>query len=159
MITRSAAAIHTRDAFRLRSHRVRSHCVRSVPLALAPFAVPADAAFARNWISKASLGGASAVELYGVALYIALSCIFAGGSGTVPPASPTEYYFQSAMVILGSSVWAYVLSSGCGIIATLNPNGVHYRHMMDELNYFAREKRCAPAGEQTRALRLSPPCP
>ena len=45
------------------------------------------------------------------------------------------------MMILGSSVWAYVLSSGCGIIATLNPNGVHYRHVMDELNYFAKEKR------------------
>jgi hypothetical protein len=38
-------------------------------------------------------------------------------------------------------VWAYVISSGCGIIATLNPNGVQYRHTMDELNFFARDKR------------------
>jgi hypothetical protein len=45
------------------------------------------------------------------------------------------------MMLVGSSVWAYVISSGCGIIATLDPSGVHYRHMMDELNYFAREKR------------------
>ena len=37
---------------------------------------------------------------------------------------PRQNITQSFMVIVGSSVWAYVLSSGCGIIATLNPNGV-----------------------------------
>ena len=50
-----------------------------------------------------------------------------------------------------TQVWAYVISSGCGIIATLNPNGVHYRHMMDELNYFARDKRLP--SEMTIKLR------
>ena len=45
------------------------------------------------------------------------------------------------MCVMGSAVWAYVISSGCGIIATLDPNGVQYRHMMDELNYFAKDKR------------------
>lgn len=101
-------------------HAIRcSAAATHTALRLRPPAVRTDAAFARNWISKSSLGGASAVELYGVALYIALSCIFAGGSGTVPPSSPTEYYFQSVMVILGSSVWAYVLSSGCGIVCAL----------------------------------------
>jgi hypothetical protein len=38
-------------------------------------------------------------------------------------------------------VSADVISNGCGIIATLNPNALYYRHMMDELNYFARDKR------------------
>ena len=45
------------------------------------------------------------------------------------------------MMLLGSSVWAYVITSGCSILATLDPYGVQYRHMMDELNHFARDKK------------------
>ena len=43
-------------------------------------------------------------------------------------------------MMLGSAVWAYVISSACGILATLNPGQVRYRHNMDELNYFARTR-------------------
>ena len=49
-----------------------------------------------------------------------------------------RYYAMMAMSVIGSAVWAYVISSSCGIIATLNPSVLHYRHLMDELNYFAR---------------------
>lgn len=98
-------------------------------------------AFGTNWIHKAGLTQATPNEIYSVALYVAFSSIFSGSGGTVVPASPLEYYFQTLMMLVGSSIWAYVISSGCGIIATLNPNGVHYRHMMDELNYFAIDKK------------------
>ena len=119
-----------------------------------------------------------------MALYVALTTIFSGSGGTIVPANSFEYYCQSLMMLLGSSVWAYVISSGCGIIATLgkhqrsrsgprqplrlfqaslccsskpasaaayvpssipsvraDPNGVHYRTKMDELNFFAKDKR------------------
>ena len=58
-----------------------------------------------------------------------------------------EYYLLTAANVLGSAVWAYVISSACGIIATLNPSGVHYRQVMDEFNYFA----CA-VGESSSGL-------
>jgi hypothetical protein len=38
------------------------------------------------------------------------------------------------MNLLASMVWAYAITTGCGIMATLNPNELHYRHTMDELN-------------------------
>ena len=44
------------------------------------------------------------------------------------------------MMLIGSCVWAYIISAGCGIIATLNPQGVEFRQTMDELNYFSRDK-------------------
>ena len=99
------------------------------------------AAFGRNWVDKAKLTDATPRQLYGVAIYIAFSNIFSGSSGTIVPASPLEYYTQAVMMLIGSSVWAYVISNGVAIFATLNPNGVHYRQMMDELNFFARDKR------------------
>jgi len=40
------------------------------------------------------------------------------------------------MLFIGSSVFAYVIGSICGIISTLNPVQVQYRQTMDELNFF-----------------------
>jgi len=98
------------------------------------------AAFGSNWVTKARLNDATPRQLYSVALYIALSNIFSGSSGNIVPASPLEYNMQTVMMLVGSAVWAYVITSGCGILATLDPYGVMYRHQMDELNYFAKDK-------------------
>ena len=43
------------------------------------------------------------------------------------------------MMILGSFVWAYVIGSLCGILATLNPHKAAFRNMMDNLNMFVSE--------------------
>ena len=56
----------------------------------------------------------------GVSLYVALNNIF-GGSCEINPGNFLEFYAQSVMLLLGSSVWAYVIGSACGIVATLDP--------------------------------------
>ena len=85
------------------------------------------------------MNDATATELYGPALYLALSNMF-GGSGEPSPANYSEFYVQAAMMLVGSSLWAYIIGSACGIIATLDPQGVEFRQTMDELNYFAKDK-------------------
>lgn len=92
-----------------------------------------------SWIQKAGMSDASPWELYGPALYLALSNMF-GGSGEPSPANYVEFYIQGLMMLVGSSLWAYIIGAGCGIIATLDPQGVEFRRTMDELNYFARDK-------------------
>lgn len=42
-------------------------------------------------------------------------------------------------MLCGSCVWAYVIGSCCGILATLNPALLEYRQQLDELNVFLRE--------------------
>lgn len=76
--------------------------------------------------------------LYGVCLYVALTNIF-GGSCEINPANAQEYYLQSLMMLCGSCVWAYVIGSCCGILATLNPALIEYRQTMDELNVFVKD--------------------
>ena len=49
------------------------------------------------------------------------------------------------MLLLGSAVWAYVICSGCGVLATLQPRKLEYRQTMDELNYFCRAERIPPS--------------
>ena len=86
---------------------------------------------------------AGAFRLYGASLYVALSNIF-GGSCELHPANYAEYYVQCLMMLVGSSVWAFVIGSGCGIIATLNPERIEYRQTMDQVNYFARSRKLPP---------------
>ena len=79
-----------------------------------------------------------ALQLYGVCIYTALTNIF-GGACEIYPMHWSEYFVQAAMMLCGSCVWAYVIGSGCGILATLNPALLEYRQQMDELNVFVRE--------------------
>ena len=99
------------------------------------------AAFGRSWLARANLEDATPGQLYGVALYVALACIFSGSGGSIVPASPLEYYVQAFMMMLGSAVWAYVVANGVSILSTLNPHKVHYRNQMDQLNFFADDKK------------------
>ena len=115
------------------------------------------AAFGSNWLSKAGLEDATPRQVYGVALYIAFSNIFSGSCGTIPPASPSEYYIQSLMMLVGSSVWAYVISSACGILATLNPNQAsaaqrlhRHRHRHRHLLQSPRRRRKRPRWSSRR---------
>lgn len=91
-----------------------------------------------TWIQKAGLGDSHPFELYGVALYVSLSNMF-GGPTDISPANYVEFYVQCLMMLIGSCTWAYIISAGCGIIATLNPQGVEFRQTMDQLNYFSRD--------------------
>eukprot|EP00966_Prymnesium_polylepis_P272648 6299220-Prymnesium_polylepis.1 len=45
------------------------------------------------------------------------------------------------MLVLGSAAWAFIIGSSCGIIATLNPSHIEFRQTLDELNYFAADKK------------------
>ena len=70
--------------------------------------------------------------------YVALTNIF-GGSCEINPTTVGEYYVQAVMMLCGSCVWAYVIGSCCGILATLNPALIEYRQTIDELNVFVRD--------------------
>jgi len=92
-----------------------------------------------TWIQKANISNsANEYELYAISLYVALNNIF-GGSCEINPGTYNEFFVQGLMLLLGSSVWAYVIGSACGIIATLDPARVEFRQTMDELNYFCRD--------------------
>ena len=96
-----------------------------------------------TWRQKAGIPDtAGAFDLYGISLYVALNNIF-GGACEINPANYAEFYVMSAMLLVGSSVWAYVIGSACGIVATLDPARIEYRQTMDELNHFC-STHCLP---------------
>lgn len=62
-----------------------------------------------------------------------------GGVGSIVPNNYIEYLSVIVMMVFGSFVWAWVIGSLCGILATLNPQGAAFRNTMDELNYFMKK--------------------
>ena len=87
----------------------------------------------------ARTGDTHSFAIYGVALYVSLNNIF-GGSCEINPANYAEFYVQSLMLLMGSSMFAYIIGSVCGIIATLDPALIEFRQQMDELNLFVRDQ-------------------
>ena len=77
-------------------------------------------------------------DLYVVSIFVAINAMFSG-VGSVGPCNLTETGMMSVMMVLGSIVWAWVIGSLCGLLATLNPHQTSYRNMMDALNHFMSE--------------------
>lgn len=78
-------------------------------------------------------------KIYVVALNQAVCAMF-GSTGLVRPHTPLEYLATTTMMVLGTMVWAWVIASLCGILATLDPHATAYRNLMDELNFFMKER-------------------
>lgn len=104
-----------------------------------------------SWVQKHQLTESSWYELYGVSLYVSLSNIF-GGPCEINPANYYEFYLQGFMMLFGSSLWAYIIGSVCGIVATLNPAGEEHRRLVGQLNHYVRDRKCSP--ELAARLRL-----
>ena len=95
-------------------------------------------AWEKSWLEAYDFTGVSQTRLYIISLYVAVVAMF-GGVGSLAPANYAEYVLYTAMMIFGSMVWAWVIGSLCGILATLNPHKTAFQNTMDELEYFMGE--------------------
>ena len=91
-----------------------------------------------SWIVYHNFTGLTTTRLYVISLYTAIVAMFGGVSLT--PANYAEYCLYSMMMLCGSMVWAWVIGSLCGILATLNPHKTAFQNMMDELEYFMSDR-------------------
>jgi len=102
-----------------------------------------------TWVDKYGFTGYTTTRLYAISLYVATVSMF-GGVGSITPQNYPEYILLTAMMIGGSLVWAWVIGSLCGILATLNPSLQGFHNTMDELNAFIKERDIS----STMAVRL-----
>ena len=99
-------------------------------------------AWEQTWITKYEFADTTTVRLYVISLYVAVVAMF-GGVGPLSPSNYAEYVLYTGMMLFGSMIWAWVIGSLCGILATLNPHATAYQNTMDELEYFMRERNIA----------------
>tara|TARA_B100000795_G_scaffold201059_1_gene154795 strand:- start:132 stop:476 length:345 start_codon:yes stop_codon:yes gene_type:complete len=60
-------------------------------------------------------------SIYMVALHTSLLAMF-GGVGSVAPNNFVEYAFLTFILLTGCFFWAYVISTLCSLLATLDPH-------------------------------------
>ena len=93
-----------------------------------------------SWRQRSGVpADASAFQLYGICIYVALNNIFGGGC-EIYASTYVELAAQSLMIFFGSSVWAYIIGSACGIVATLDPARAEYRQTMDQVTEYCRSE-------------------
>ena len=103
-----------------------------------------------SWVQKHQLTESSPLELYSVSLYVALANIF-GGPCEICPGNYLEFLVQAFMMLIGNSLWAYIIGYGCGIVTTLNPAASEHRRLVGMLNFFVEERKIAkPLAERLR---------
>ena len=90
--------------------------------------------------------------VYIVSLYVSVVALF-GGIGSISPANLGEYSALTFILFTGCFFWAYVISSLCSMLATLNPHLTAFRHTMDELNHFMAENEFSQ-GHKVRIRRF-----
>ena len=75
-----------------------------------------------TWV-KVTLGDDPELgSIYMVGLYVSVVALF-GGIGSVGPTNMCEYAVLTCILFSGCFFWAYVISSLCSMLATLNPHG------------------------------------
>ena len=94
-----------------------------------------------SWRQRANVApDAHPGEVYILCLYVALNSIV-GGASDIGSANYVEIGVQSLMLFIGSIMWAYVIGSVCGILATLDPASLEFRQTFDELNLYCSEQK------------------
>ena len=56
-----------------------------------------------------------------------------GGVGSITPSNPLEYIFVTFSLLAGSTIWALIVGTICGIVATGDPHTTEFKQKMDEV--------------------------
>jgi len=83
-------------------------------------------------------------DVYSAAYYFAVMTIATIGYGDITPVNNGERWVCIFIMVIGSSVWAYVLGNACGIVATADADSILYHQMMDNLNLFLSKHKIEP---------------
>mmetsp|Transcript_29358 Transcript_29358/g.95665 ORF Transcript_29358/g.95665 Transcript_29358/m.95665 type:complete len:662 (+) Transcript_29358:116-2101(+) len=92
----------------------------------------------------------SASERYITSLYLSVMTISTVGYGDVTPETTAERVFLIIAMLTGASIYAYVVGSICGIIASMDQKEQAFYDLMDVLNTFIKENNLS----QVLAQRL-----
>ena len=83
--------------------------------------------------------GVGTYSMYISALYWALVTMSTIGYGDILPTTTGERFFVILAMLIGTSVFAYVVGSVCTIVASMDKKSSEHHELMDTLNAMARE--------------------
>ena len=92
----------------------------------------------QNWMTEYPYVAGSE---YITALYWSVMTLTTIGYGDVAPVTPGEQVLCIFAMLLGGSIYAYVIGAVCGIVSSMDEATTAYHKTMDELNIFMVENK------------------
>ena len=87
---------------------------------------------------------------YSASVYFAVMTITSIGYGDITPRPQlaSEQIMATLLMLVASMLWAYIIGTFCGMIATMNPAQANFRNTIDDLNRFMELQDLVPEMRQ-----------
>mmetsp|Transcript_16084 Transcript_16084/g.29351 ORF Transcript_16084/g.29351 Transcript_16084/m.29351 type:complete len:952 (-) Transcript_16084:3-2858(-) len=79
-------------------------------------------------------------QMYAAAIYWSITTVTSVGYGDITPKNRDEMLLCTCYILLGSGFWAYIIGNVCGIMSTLDVEGIEHNQIMDALNMFVADR-------------------
>lgn len=109
------------------------------------FFTAAAASFpAGNWAERAGIVGASPFDQYARSLYWTITTMTTVGFGDITPSRTPEYLVAMVVMLLGASLYAFIVGSIASVLSGMNAERTRYRDRMQALMVYLQQRNVPP---------------
>mmetsp|Transcript_30867 Transcript_30867/g.67555 ORF Transcript_30867/g.67555 Transcript_30867/m.67555 type:complete len:725 (+) Transcript_30867:103-2277(+) len=98
-------------------------------------------AFAMNRAARAPVDPCMPGMLYCASVYWAIMTMTSIGYGDILPITTAEYVVCCLCMMVGSTLWAYIIGAVASVLSTLNPEQTAFEQRMDAFNAMASDNK------------------
>ena len=105
----------------------------------------------QSWVAAQALQDAGAGTQYIRSLYWSIVTMTAVGYGDITPRSNLEYGFAMVVMLLGASLWAYIIGNIASLVSNIDSAKALFWNRVDTVNQYLRNRQVpAELSEQVR---------
>jgi len=97
-----------------------------------------------NWAETAGIVGAQPVDQYVRSLYWTITTMTTVGFGDITPARTVEYVVAMVVMLMGASLYAFVIGSIASLLSGLNAERTRYRDRMLSVTHYLQQQGVSP---------------
>jgi len=102
-----------------------------------------------SWLSNSNLESASIATQYMKSLYWSITTLTTVGYGDITPTSNLEIAFTLVVMILGVSMYAFIIGNVASVVSNLDASQTRFREKLDQVQSYMRDRKI-PRALQSR---------
>ncbi|MGC9525818.1 MAG: ion transporter [Limnospira sp.] len=97
-----------------------------------------------SWLSNSNLDNAPIATQYMKSLYWSITTLTTVGYGDITPTSNREIAFTLVVMILGVSMYAFIIGNVASVIGNLDASQTRFREKLDQVQSYMRDRKIPP---------------